>query len=225
MRLFGTTIHANGVIDELLERATDPSLTPTKLGRRLAAAVDDDVPEALDDGALRVHPLAVWIELEIGLQDGQQLSRRAPTTIAEAATRLAKQVRRDEARCRAQLQAMLILMSRPASQRGGAGDRAFMAFKLHRFLSGAGHVYATLRAAPQRRVTLDGQRFDPDNPEARLYATFFCRACGQEHHPLDDRFHESCHIGGFFWGRGFPYRPLEPTNGTGGDHGSVAAGD
>ena len=52
----------------------------------------------------------------------------------------------------------IILMSKPAIDRGGAGDRAFMAFKLHRFLSGAGHVYATLRSAPHRQVTLDGQR-------------------------------------------------------------------
>ena len=41
-----------------------------------------------------------------------------------------------------------------------------------------------LRSTPQRTVTLDGQRFDPDDPEARLYATFFCRNCGQEHHPV-----------------------------------------
>ncbi len=183
-RLFGTSINPDGVIDESLERATDPSLTSAKLGQRLAAAVDDDVPESLDDGALRVHPLSVWIELEIGLEDGQRLSRRAPTTIKEAAERLAKQTGREEARCRSQLQAMLILMSRPAKERGGTGDRAFMAFKLHRFMSGAGHVYAKLRAMPQRRVTLDGQRFDPDDREARLYSTFFCRNCGQEHHPV-----------------------------------------
>ena len=75
-------------------------------------------------------------------------------------------------------------MSRPAKERGGTGDRAFMAFKLHQFISGAGHVYATLRSPAQRRVTLDGQRFDPDDPGARLYSTFFCRNCGQEHHPV-----------------------------------------
>ena len=40
---------------------------------------------------------------------------------------------------------MLMMMSRPASERGGIGERAFLAFKLHRFISGAGHVYATLR--------------------------------------------------------------------------------
>jgi DEAD/DEAH box helicase len=183
-RLFGTTINADGVIDESLERATDPSLTPAKLGKRLSAAIDADVPDSLDDDALRVHPLAVWIELEVGLEDGQRLSRRAPITIEEAAKRLAAQTSRDEARCRSQLQAMLILMSRPANERGGSGDRAFMAFKLHQFLSGAGRVYATLRASPRRRVTLDGQLFDPDDPEARLYAAFFCRNCGQEHHPV-----------------------------------------
>jgi hypothetical protein len=105
-RLFGARIHADGVIDESLERATAPSLTPAKLGDRLSTAVDADIPQSVDDDALRVHPLAVWIELEIGLEDGQRLSRRAPTTIEEAAQRLAKQAKRDEARCRSQLQAI-----------------------------------------------------------------------------------------------------------------------
>jgi hypothetical protein len=62
---------------------------------------------------------------------------------------------------------MLILMSQPANERGGMGDRAFRASKLHRFLSGAGRVYATLRPPPQRLVTLDGQRFHPDRPCGR----------------------------------------------------------
>jgi Lhr-like helicase len=183
-RLFGTTIKSDGVIDESLKRATNPSIVPANLGTQLAAAVDADLPAKLDDAALRKHPLAVWIELEIGLQDGQRLLRRDPITIAEAAKRLTARTNRDETRCRNQLQSMLILMSRPASDRGGTSDRAFMAFKLHRFLSGAGHLYATIRSAPARRVTLDGQRFDPDDRDARLYATFFCRSCGQEHHPV-----------------------------------------
>jgi len=73
---------------------------------------------------------------------------------------------------------MLMMMSRPASERGDVGERAFLAFKLHRFISGAGHVYATLRGPGQRRVTLEGQRFDPQDPDARLYAIFLCRNCG-----------------------------------------------
>jgi hypothetical protein len=183
-RLFGTDIPADAVIDETLERATDPKLKPQSLGAALANAIDAELPAKLTDEALQSHPLAVWIELEIGLLDGQQLRRRAPITLAEAATRLAAQTQRGQGRCRAQLQTMLMMMSRPASERGGVGERAFLAFKLHRFISGAGHVYATLRGPAQRRVTLDGQRFDPLDPDARLYATFFCRNCGQEHHPV-----------------------------------------
>jgi hypothetical protein len=183
-RLFGQTINPDAVITESLERATNPSLKPTALGASLAQCIDAPLPDTIDDNELRDHPLAVWIELEIGLADGQRLERRRPITIANAAKRLAAQTGRKEEHCRSQLQAMLILMSRPANERGGKGDRAFLAFKLHQFLSGAGHVYATLRSAPSRRVTLDGQRFDPEDPEARLYATFFCRNCGQEHHPV-----------------------------------------
>ena len=129
-RLFGTDIPPDAVIDETFERATDPKLKPQTLGTALANAVDADLPATLTDEELRSHPLAVWIELEIGLQDGQQLRRRPPTKLSEAARRLAVKTGRDEARCRAQLQAILMLMSRPASERGGTGKRAFLAFKL-----------------------------------------------------------------------------------------------
>ena len=183
-RLFGTSIASDAVLGESLERATDPSLKSTTLGLKLVDAVTNDLPTDLDDDALRRHPLAVWVELEIGLSDGQGLSRRKPTTLEDAAARLASQTGCDEDRGQKQLQAFLILASRPALERGGVGDRAFMAFKLHRFISGAGRVYATVRSPERRRVTLDGQRFDPDDPDARLYATFFCRNCGQEHHPV-----------------------------------------
>ena len=145
-RLFGTDIPPDAVIDETFERATDPKLKPQTLGAALANAVDADLPAALTAEELRSQPLAVWIELEIGLQDGQQLRRCLPTTIADAARRLSAQTERDEERCRAQLQAMLMMMSRPANERSGTGDRAFLAFKLHRFISGAGHV---LRNAPK----------------------------------------------------------------------------
>ena len=183
-RLFGTTITEDAIIDESLERASDPSLTPASLGERMPAVIDADLPDRLDDSALRMHPLAAWIELEMGLVDGQKLARRSPITIADASSRLAFQTGRDLSRCREQLQDMLTMMSRPSCERGGTGDRAFLAFKLHRFISGAGHVYATLREPGARRVTLDGQRFHPEDREARLYPTFFCRRCGQEHHPV-----------------------------------------
>ena len=183
-RLFGTVVGADAVIDESLQRATDPVLNLSNIGHALALAIDSEIPEALTDKELRQHPLAVWIELRLGLNDGHRLERLPPITIADASGRLSEATDRPEDRCRLQIQGMLTLMSRPASERGGSGDRAFLAFKLHRFISGAGHVYATLRSPGQRRVTLDGQLLDPHDPEARLYATYFCRACGQEYHPV-----------------------------------------
>jgi superfamily II DNA/RNA helicase len=183
-RLFGTQITSDGVIGESLERATDPATNVKSLGDRLASAVTGEIPESLSDAELRSHPLAIWIELEIGLEDGQRLTRRPPITLSAAAQRLATQTGCDVARCQSQIQSMLILMSKPASKRGGNSDRAFLAFKLHQFFSGARRLYATLREPGRRKVTLDGQLFDPDDDQARLYPTFFCRNCGQEHHPI-----------------------------------------
>jgi superfamily II DNA/RNA helicase len=183
-RLFGTQITSDAVIGESLERATDPAMNVKSLGAKLGAAIDEEIPVSLSDAELRSHPLSIWIELEIGLEDGQRLRRHPPITLKDAAQKLATQTGRDPGRCQSQIQAMLILMSKPASERGGTSDRAFMAFKLHQFFCGAGRLYSTLREPTRRRVTLDGQLFDPEERETRLYPTFFCRNCGQEHHPI-----------------------------------------
>ena len=82
-RLFGTQVTSDAVIGESLERATDPALKLKTLGGRLAAAVNDEIPDSLSDAELRSHPLSVWIELEIGLEDKQRLTRRPPTTLTE----------------------------------------------------------------------------------------------------------------------------------------------
>lgn len=170
-RLFGTQVTSDAVIGESLERATDPALKLKTLGGRLAAAVNDEIPDSLSDAELRSHPLSVWIELEIGLEDKQRLTRRPPTTLTEAARKLAAATGCDPERCQAQLKAMLILMSKPASERGGTGDRAFLAFKLHQLFSGAGRLDSTLRELGRRKLTLDGQLFDPQDDEARLCIT------------------------------------------------------
>ncbi len=83
--------------------------------------------------------------------------------------------------CANALEAFLTLASQPENTRGGTSDKAFLAFKLHRFIAGSGEVYTTLRAAP-RNVILEGQLIDPTDRETRLYPTRFCRSCGHEHH-------------------------------------------
>ena len=88
--------------------------------------------------------------------------------------------------CEKALKNSLLAFSLSEKTRGYADgdDTPLFAFKLHQFISGAGRLYSTLDIAGSRTVTFDGQIFDPDHAEKRLYATHFCRRCGQEHHPV-----------------------------------------
>ena len=82
---------------------------------------------------------------------------------------------------------LLLVSSLPESDRTGnasASHRSFFAFKLHQFISGAGHAFATFEPPGRRTVTVDGQQFLPGDPDKRLYPVHFCRECGHEYHPV-----------------------------------------
>jgi Lhr-like helicase len=183
-KLFGQDIGIGGIIDESLARATSTSIKADKLGEQLRQAVLQPIPQSLSDEELIVHPLACWIETQVGLDDAEKLRRRRPMTLTEAAKALSEQTGLPDDPCRKAIADMLVIIGRPEIQRGGASPRAFLAFKLHRFISGAGQAYATLASAPQRKVSLEGQKFHPHEPESRLYPLFFCRECGQEVHSV-----------------------------------------
>jgi hypothetical protein len=180
-RLFGTAIGPEAVIDESLRRATDDRLSLTDVRPLLRQAVEAPLPDSLTDAELRRHPLSVWVELSLGLEDGQVLRRKKPIPFGEAAQALADETGLPKEQCAVALEAFLTRVSLPEYARGGSGDRAFLAFKLHRFIAGSGEVFTTLRPAP-RNVSLEGQIYDPADPDARLYPTRFCRSCGQEYH-------------------------------------------
>ena len=180
-RLFGADIGPDAVIDESLARATDDTINLTVAKAGLSAALNDPLPSMLDDNTLRQHPLAVWVELALGLDDGLDLKRKKPIPFGEAAERLSEDSGVDVRQCHRILEAFLTRVSLPESQRGGLGDVAFLAFKLHRFISGAGELFTTLGEQP-RKVLFEGQLEDPDAPGTRLYPTRFCRNCGHEYH-------------------------------------------
>lgn len=180
-RLFGASIGPDAVIDESLQRATDDRLKLEDVRPQLAPALGSDLPETLTDEALRRHPLAVWAELAIGLDDGQELKRKKPVPLDDAVEQLAQDSGLDKKACRTGFEQFLTRVSLPETERGGAGSGAFLAFKLHRFISGAGEIFTTLTGRP-RRVLFEGQLEDPDAPGHRLYPTRFCRECGHEVH-------------------------------------------
>jgi hypothetical protein len=110
-----------------------------------------------------------------------------PLSLDEASTALAIDAGRDEDVCRDTLRALLLASSVPECDRTGdtkASTASFFPFKLHQFISGAGHAYATLEPAGERTLTIDGQKFLPGHPDKRLYPVHFCRECGHEYHPV-----------------------------------------
>ncbi|OSZ72087.1 DEAD/DEAH box helicase [Sphingomonas sp. IBVSS1] len=173
--LFGSPVSPDDVITESLQRRTDG--LPSEAILRNAVQGPPPVGSAK---AFTADPLACWIEMNIGLEGGETLKRRRPQTLTDAARKLAATTGLPEADCRKALADRLIAMSELRDER----DQAFMAFKLHRFISGAGNAHATLAPAGERRVSLAAEKYDRAEADARLYPVFFCRDCGQEVHSV-----------------------------------------
>ncbi len=173
--LFGSPVFSEDVITESLVRRTEGA--PSDAALR-AAVLEPTKAAAFEEFAL--DPLACWIEMNIGLDGGEVLKRATPRTLTEAAAALAEATQLDPAQCRAALAERLIAMNECRNDH----DQAFMAFKLHRFLSGAGTARTTLAPSGSRRVSLVGEKFDREETAARLYPVYFCRDCGQEVHSV-----------------------------------------
>ncbi len=108
-------------------------------------------------------------------------------TVTDAAGRLSAEAGRPEAACAKVLRELLLVSSVPERLRtsnAGASQSSFYSFKLHQFISGAGHTYMTMEPPGTRKVTVDGQQFLPGHADKRLYAVHFCRECGHEYYPV-----------------------------------------
>ena len=195
--LFATPVPATNIIDETLERVTDRTQSVETLGSLIQQAPDLPLPQT--DAELRVHPLAIWVELNLGItrtDENPKWHRARPLTLSEASERLAVASGRPKEICEASLRRLLTLAGTPEKDRvaGSESARAFFPFKLHQFLSGAGHAYATLEPPGSRRVTVERQVYLPDSAEEkRLFAVHFCRRCGQAWHPVLRTFDEDGH--------------------------------
>ena len=189
-RLFATEIHPFQVVTEDLDRATNPHEMAESVRDRLGPALDAGLPPGITNEELRDHPLAIWVETRLGLRrpdGGGKWVRARPMTLEEAAESLARDAGRPKEICIEALKDFLLVASTPESDRPGArgkDDKAFFAFKLHQFISGAGVAYTTLDRPGERRVVLDGQKFLPGDETRRLYPVYFCRSCGQEYYAV-----------------------------------------
>jgi hypothetical protein len=124
-RFFGTLVGPKSVIDESLQRATDDRLLLDDVRPQLAQVLTSPLPDVVTDDVLHKHPLAVWAELAIGLEDGQELRRKKPIPFADAVSLLSKDSGVDVETCRSGLETFLTRVSLPERERGGSGEKCF----------------------------------------------------------------------------------------------------
>ncbi len=183
-KLFGARISEHDVIGETLERVTNPLKDVNAIRAELPAAIARKQDIWADFDAFRNDPLAIWVELNLGIElPADEPPRRArPMMLEEASRRLAEDAGCQLEAARVALQRFLVAAHDVRTPQG----RPPFAFKLHQFISGPGKVLTTLEARGKRHVTLDAQRFAPGRQQENvlLYPTHFCRDCGQEYLPV-----------------------------------------
>lgn len=172
-RLFGTAVLAEAIVGETVVRATSGEIDLDAL----AARIGQPAPLGLD--ALRVDPLAVWIEATFGLatDDDAGLVRRPPQRLGPAAEQLASQTGHTSEECLAALRETLLAGAGAPNTDG----QPLFAFKLHQFIGKGDTAYVTLEPPGQRLITTKYQRSLADAGEHKpLFPLAFCRECGQD---------------------------------------------
>ena len=179
-RLFGAAVDPGNVVSETLRPVTDRDACLS--GPDLRAAIERGVPVNPTHQALAAHPVATWVERNLGHEEqgGRLVRISRPLTILQASDRLAADSGLDAQHCRDYLANFLLTAHRSRNERG----QSFFAFRLHQFISGAWNAYATLEAPDERYLTLHGQQFKPGDRDRPLFSLAFCRACGQEYLPV-----------------------------------------
>ena len=179
-RLFGSAVDPGNVVSETLRPVTDRDACLS--GPDLRAAIERGVPANPTHQALAAHPVATWVERNLGLEEqgGRLVRISRPLTILQASDRLSADSGLDAQHCRDYLANFLLTAHRSRNERG----QSFFAFRLHQFISGAWNAYATLEAPDDRYLTLHGQQFKPGDRDRPLFSLAFCRACGQEYLPV-----------------------------------------
>ncbi|NTU52311.1 MAG: DEAD/DEAH box helicase [Chlorobiaceae bacterium] len=181
-KLFGSEVLPDNIITETLQRLTEDS--PLKDPEVLLSAVSAELPSQSDFASLRSHPLAVWVELHLGLtQEAGKWVRARPRTLTAAAIELADETGIGHELCLTRLKDFLLLAYQ--TKRNEYDDRSrLFAFRLHQFISGAGDLFATLEPRNQRYLDVHGQQFQPGHTDKCLFNAVFCRECGQEYFPV-----------------------------------------
>jgi len=179
-RIFGTSVKPENVISETLRLATSSlkGYSPSDL----KASLEQSVPKNPTYEELSKHPIAMWVEQKMGVEylDGKFVRISRPLSIQSASELLGSDAQVDAKLCEKYLTKFLLMAYQCKNDKG----ISFFAFRLHQFIARAWSVYTTLDPPDERYITLEGQRFMPNDRTRPLYSLCFCRECGQEYIPV-----------------------------------------
>lgn len=179
-KLFGKPFTSDQIINETLSRSLGAGgEIPEPLS--LANAIDGGIDQKADIEKLKAHPVAVWLENRIALEDREgYLVRGKPLRLSEIAQLLASDSGKSEQQCDEFLQVLLQWISAVNQRTQEAGLRyTQLPFKLHQFISQTGSVYTTLDQDENRFISLEPGVYKVDDNEKKpIFPNVFSRASG-----------------------------------------------
>ncbi len=178
--LFGRTFSPKQIINERLTYSLNAEGSiPTQ--EQLTASVQAGIN--LNDSVeqLKNHPIAIWLENRIALDNADiELRRGKPQPVSQIVEMLSHDSDLDISTCRAFLIDLLQWISLVNQRLQNAGQRyTYLPFKLHQFISQTGSVYTTLDQDENRHITLEPGVFKQDETEKKpIFPNVFSRASG-----------------------------------------------
>ena len=179
--IFGRRFEPSQIIGEALARSLE-AREPTK--DELHAAVANGIDLQAGEAELRRHPLAVWLEASVAIEERDgKLCRRDPMPMEAVIQKLAAESGAAEDQCRQALEDALQWVSLVNERRQAEGARhTLLPFKLHQFIAQTGSVYTTLDQGKARHITLQPGIWKQDDQDRKpIFTNVFSRSSG---HPF-----------------------------------------
>ena len=181
-KVFGRSFTPDQIVDETLAPSLAASGTlPSK--QELHTAIGVGINSEASESELRNHPVAVWLEKRIALEERDgRLVRRMPMGFSHVVESLARDSGASESSCRIALEMTLQWVS-TVNQRiqAGGSQQTILPFKLHQFIAQTGSVYTTLDQGEERFITLEPGIYKHDDSRKPIFPNVFSRATG---HPF-----------------------------------------